>query len=793
MTKQVFINNQSKKWKTSIKSLLIAMILSLVFTSVSFAEGGGRYQEDPWSFGVMADTQWTVWDEYDSDGNLVFDGDPSGENPENVSAAIARAIENQFIDAGVKLVIQVGDLTDGAGDAGMDARAAAAQPLISSKIGFFPLRGNHETYGNLYGRDPELDMNIPAFLAAFPQTQGISNTFGATNFSSPPIDEINGLSYSFDYNNTTFVIVDVEATSYWEKYPAPYVDSEETVSYPPYDYIWWVVYQDTEGILFAKDTWFRVDSSGNPSTNFYGFDATYPVADWASPSAPKMVSEDTEFWPGDQQDWISEELDKATRGTEHAFVFSHRGLMGANHADGLFGSNPGSKADTQIPFYSSLADNGVKYMISGHDHLHNRAIVSSPESADNPGTPGGYQVEQIISMAGSTKFYGPNTLDNFAGTKGREKQISQDLYNIGYYVYNVDGPRVTVDYYADSEGNFLDGEDYPHGDDSVNGRLYLPNLDFVKKETFGYSTNGKQFLVAQGDSYSVVKDRFHGTKARIISGTNNSTTTDETPYKETLKQDTDDQGNLLFEPALDENDNYIYEQDEDDFGNPLFVKVTNEDGSLIDDDLVYPVYVQDTDEDENIIYVQATDIDGNVIDEEGNIIEDGVLAHPVYEPVMVMVMEPVMVTDEILSAPRALTKTVNTGWVSRKVDPHKLVSDILSLWGMAELGTDTTDTYVLSMKHDFRKGFHGKNCNVAIATYVDGEWVNAVDENFGGEKRFVYGKYRPQYGLGTYGIDPKSKTAWAVLNYNADFAVVKDIKPAPAPKHKKCSKKMAKR
>ena len=60
--------------------------------------------------------------------------------------------------------------------------------------------------------------------------------------------------------------------------------------------------------------------------------------------------------------------------------------------------------------------------------------------------------------------------------------------------------------------------------------------------------------------------------------------------------------------------------------------------------------------------------------------------------------------------------------------------------------------------------------------------MNAVDENFGGKKKFVFGKYKSKYGLGTYGIDPRTKTVWAVLNYSADFAVAKNIKPAPKKK-----------
>jgi hypothetical protein len=692
MSKQVFNNNN--KWGIALKSALIGLIFSLVFTSVSFAAGGGRYEVDPWSFGVMADTQWTV------------DEDPEGANPEYVSAALASAIEDEFIDNGVKFVIQVGDITDRAGDAGMAARAAAAQPLFDAGIGFFPLRGNHETYGYLYGRDPEWVVNVPGYKAAFPQTQNISNTFGATNFSWPSStdDILKGLSYSFDYgdegNNARFVIVDVEAT----KFSISEVDKDSAAQQyvPQYGEAWyylgWVVYKataDVPGGSIPEGAYFRISSTGSPSTNFYGYEATWPFETYLAKVKYDIAG--TEIWPGMQQEWISAQLDKNTRGTEHAFVLSHRGLMGTNHADGFFGSSPASKTPTQNVFYANLAENGVRYMLSGHDHLHNRAIVKSPDGLN--------EVQQIIHMAGSTKFYGPNSLDSFSNTKQRETQIAQDLYNVGYYIYTIDGPRVNVDYYADATGNFeggSNGELYPDG----TGSLIMPDLDFIKKESFGYSNNGKQFVIPQGASYTVIEDTFGATKAKIIAGTNNSTTTDETPYK------------------VDDNS-------------------TPDDPS----------------------------------------------------------------DDIVVSAPRALTKVVNTGWVADPDDqttPHRkhfwnrywkkspwnrfwhkwyknvvkndLKSDIFSIWGMSEIGeADKTDQYVLSMKFDFNLMTLLGNGNIGIATYVDGKWKNAVNENFGGKKRFVLGPYNSKYGLGTYGIDPKTKTAWAVLNYNADFAVAGGI------------------
>src|SRR5690606_28861420 len=95
-------------------------------------------------------------------------------------------------------------------------------------------------------------------------------------------------------------------------------------------------------------------------------------------------------------------------------------------------------------------------------------------------------------------------------------------------------------------------------------------------------------------------------------------------------------------------------------------------------------------------------------------------------------------TDNVPDAPRPLAKAVTTGWVENP-DPKKLKSDILSLWGMAELGTEETDVYVLSMSFDVKNTFEPDTGAVGIATYVDGRWVNAVDENFGGKKRFVKG------------------------------------------------------
>jgi Calcineurin-like phosphoesterase len=271
--------------------------------------------DQAWSFGVMDDTQWTTTD-------------PASANRNAVAISIINQINPQFVKAGVKFVVQVGDLTENGNDADIAARAAAAQPLYDAGIGFFPMRGNHETYGtaNSFG--------IPAFQANFPQTRGLSQTFGATSFSSPTSvsPDLNGTSYSFDYGATgssaRFVIVD------------PWVTPSRNVA------------------------------PGN------GYNYGYSIAD--------------------QQAWISSRLDQQTRGTTQAFVFSHQPLIAENHQDSPFVGQTYANPAMQNAFLASLQASGVKYYISGHDHINQRSIITSPDGAS--------KVQEIIGASDSRRL-----------------------------------------------------------------------------------------------------------------------------------------------------------------------------------------------------------------------------------------------------------------------------------------------------------------------------------------------------------------------------------------------------
>ncbi len=102
--------------------------------------------------------------------------------------------------------------------------------------------------------------------------------------------------------------------------------------------------------------------------------------------------------------------------------------------------------------------------------------------------------------------------------------MSQEIYSVGFYIFTVDGPRVTVDYYADDHGNWQSETAYRKGPLPDTG--ITPTFTFVKKETWGYSLNGKEFLIPQGQTYTSVVDSFRTTTARILGGANNSTARD---------------------------------------------------------------------------------------------------------------------------------------------------------------------------------------------------------------------------------------------------------------------------
>lgn len=499
----------------------------------------GSSGANPWSFGLMSDTQWKT--------NL------DGQNPGTVAVGIIKQLNAQFIAHDVKFVVQVGDLVDSYSDANgrFSHRANACQDLYNAGIGFYPVRGNHES-----SRAAANELNV-----AFPQTSGTgANVFGATNFTSP-MQSLQGLSYSFEYNNATFVLVDQ---------------------------------------FTRKD--------GSNSRNDTG-----------------LVG---------QIDWIRNVLTSRPSST-HAFLFAHKNLCGGNHSDGLFGSNPSMLPSTQNAFYNICASNGVRYIASGHDHMHCRSLMESPDRLS--------VLEQLICASNSYKFYIPLVPGNDQryNIPSRETPISQQLFTVGYYIFTIDGPRVTVDFYTSPNGC--------NGDCDLKS---TPNLTFTKQETFGYSLNGKKYIVTRGESFEKVKDNidegngYVGTNAEILDGRN--------------------------------------------------------------------------------------DITGSFYDA------------------------------------RATANEVTTGWTPQSEIGSHFRSDAFTLRGMEDsVGTDVAEDFVLSMSYE-----PSTSGPLSLKTKTDdGSWVKAIDKNAGGTSKFIVGPWRSGFTLGTYGIDPASKTVWAVINHAGEFAV----------------------
>ncbi|HHE08030.1 MAG TPA: hypothetical protein ENL01_04000 [Chlorobaculum parvum] len=369
---------------------------------------------EPWKFGVMGDTQWTT-------------ADPAGENPSSVPVSIIEQVNRQFIKAGVRFVIQVGDLSDDGRELSEEVRLEAARPLIDAGIGFFAFRGNHEAQkrnDNGYG--------APGFRRRYRQCRdgrfetrvGQRFTVGS-NFSSP-IEisrDLDGLSYSFDCGNgqerARFVIID--------NWPLP----------------------------------------GRVVPNSTHYPSGYTI--------------------GDQQPWISARLDRSTRDAPHAFVFSHQPLIGANHQDTLFSGYADEHPEWQNAFFASLYNNGVHLYLCGHDHLHQRSIIKSPD--------GKTQVEQLIAASLSSKFYTPKPLDDVGwhGQKIREILVSRQLDTVGYYIVTIDGRSVTVEYYADDHGHWRSDAVFPQGAGRPDtGRT--PTFHFVLKERWSYTLDDRTLV-----------------------------------------------------------------------------------------------------------------------------------------------------------------------------------------------------------------------------------------------------------------------------------------------------------
>ena len=471
----------------------------------------------PWTFGVISDTQWA-------------DCKDDGKSPLTCPASIIKQVNAEFIRRKVNVVISVGDTVDTSTVQSFRVRSLYAQDLYNAGIGFYALRGNHDTspapveFLNIFpqisngGQNNLNPVTIATLISNFTSdSAATANSTNATQATlstellttNPPAAPssltpfVSGSNFSFATTNCT-AAGGVNATAYnfntttGTNYNGTFAGTNGGVSYS-FDY---------NNARFVMLDQF---STGGPASN-----------------VPAQLG------------WISGRLSDTSRPLQ-AFVFSHKNLLGGNHKDNLFGNainsaDPGDgygisgltgsnltalnlKQAAMDNFIGTLYDNNVGYLITGHDHHHKSSIIKSPL---NPAK----SVRQIISQSDSSKFYTPTAI-----TSGNETVNAEELYQIGYYIYTVDGPRVTVDHYgvpANVAGTF--NGDYFPATPTITG-------NWVKRLSFGYSLNGAEFQVAQGASYTSVQDNtdkavnnsasynetgYVGTSLAILGGTNKS-------------------------------------------------------------------------------------------------------------------------------------------------------------------------------------------------------------------------------------------------------------------------------
>jgi 3',5'-cyclic AMP phosphodiesterase CpdA len=408
----------------SLFKLCVAAALAVVAASPA--------QAAPWKFAIMSDTQWK--------------SSPDGKNPNTVAVNVVRHLEERFVAEGVRFVVQVGDLTDDGSKLALDTRATFAQELYDHGIGFYPLRGNHES-SSAGGAE---------FRRIFPQTQtGLNNV-------TPADAQVTTLLYGVPPAVTTPTF---QVGTGFASYPG---------------------------------------AGGGYAGLFYSFDfenARLVLLDQFTPSPAASHA----VLDADQIAWVGDRLAARPAGA-HAFVFGHKGLITENHADTLFGNDPSYASTLTNQYMAALQANGVRYHVGGHDHMHNRALVASPDRRST--------VQNVIAASDSFKFYIPQVpgIDARYDVPPRETELAQELFTVGYYIVTVDGPRVTVDYWASPNGC--------SGDCDLTTDL-IPYA-FTKRETFGYALNGHEFLVPSGGSYTGVADAFQGTSARILDGQHGS-------------------------------------------------------------------------------------------------------------------------------------------------------------------------------------------------------------------------------------------------------------------------------
>ncbi|MBF0431262.1 MAG: metallophosphoesterase [Fibrobacteria bacterium] len=424
----------------------VVLIVVVIFSSLV-----GELFAKPWKFGVMGDTQGG---KILKAGNTYGPGDSTCGN--GVPAGIIDQVYDKMIAAKVKFVCTVGDNGDADGTATPRTVATYVQKLYNHGIGFYPIRGNHESSAAAGNETKRV----------FPQTKdGINN-------ATPEDGTLDSVMYNYSkvwrgVDDFTF-------------YPTPEPKQGDTFSVGSH----FTMLNVNGGIVYA----FNYENA-----RFVMIDNLYQ----SNLSAANLLP------------WIETQLFNNKNGANHAFVFNHVPLWGQKRPWGLMSAAPNQNISDQDSFISKVMGGGTDYYFAGHEHMHYRTIKA------NSG--GNKRINEIITQSLSWKFNKPVTpsIAEQYGQTSRETFVSWHNRAVGYYILTIDETDVMVDYYglpvvldpASDEEKYLFAT--PNIRDSI--RLW-------ERFGFGKGAGAKNFAKTPGDSYTNITHTYQGTTFKILSG-----------------------------------------------------------------------------------------------------------------------------------------------------------------------------------------------------------------------------------------------------------------------------------
>ncbi len=137
-----------------------------------------------------------------------------------------------------------------------------------------------------------------------------------------------------------------------------------------------------------------------------------------------------------------------------------------------------------------------------------------------------------------------------------------------------------------------------------------------------------------------------------------------------------------------------------------------------------------------------------------------------------------------------LSVTFNTATNLAINDSVNRVADIVSISGVHQTGLKGYDNSTLTDLFVVQLSYSIEETGEVYVAYYDttlGEFVSAVSGNSnggaslleGGSGSYYVGTWNSAYSLGSYGYDPTTHTAWAVVDHNSDYTVL-TVVPEPS-------------